>query len=203
MKASRGAPWLQVTRGSPERLRMRRAREFVSGGRGAGIEDASALGAVHRVTALASRTVTHSLLSPPPPLAVSGFVTCSLARWGSGAISGLGGRGRLTSDSDDSANKGNYHPDVQSILEAESSPLSLKRFSSRPLNHLAPGAGSPSSSNSSPRVSPGDTKANAMVAALRTRLGSARVASVPASLKTIILSVSNPALLCPSLWDEG
>ena len=67
MTASRGAPWLQVTRGSPERLRTRRALEFVSGGRGGGIEDASALGAVHRVTALASRTVTHPLLSPPSP----------------------------------------------------------------------------------------------------------------------------------------
>ena len=80
-----------------------------SGGRRGGIEGVSALGAGDHVTVLAAPKTTHPRL--PPPLAVSGGVTCLLAGWGSGAISGLGGgRCRTFGDSDDSADKDNNHP---------------------------------------------------------------------------------------------
>lgn len=89
--------------GAPEAA----TRAGESGGRRGGIGGVSALGARDHVTILAAPTSVHPLL--PPPLAVSSAVTCLLARWGSGAISGLGGgRCRTFGDSDDSADKDNH-----------------------------------------------------------------------------------------------
>lgn len=57
------------------------------------------------------RTGDHAPLFLPPPLAVNGGVTCLLAGWGSGAISGLGEGGVAHSVIvTDSADKDNNHP---------------------------------------------------------------------------------------------
>lgn len=94
MAASRGVPWLQVTRGSPERLRTRQARACVNPEVGAGERAPPASSS--RPT---NRIVPLSHPPPPPPspgLAVSFSVTCSLALQGSGAITGLGGGGDVS-----------------------------------------------------------------------------------------------------------
>lgn len=92
MAASRGAPWPQVTRGSPERLRTRRAPVGI---RRCKRRD----GGYARPRCGASRDRSRGPYRGAPPslpypqLAVSGSVTCLLARRGSGAITGLGGGG--------------------------------------------------------------------------------------------------------------
>ena len=93
MAATRGAPWLQVTRGSPERLRTRRQPVGIRRqmGRDRGYP---AVVAGNHVAVLAAPTRRPPSTLPYPQLAVSGSVTCLLARRGSGAIIGLGGAGR-------------------------------------------------------------------------------------------------------------
>lgn len=99
MAASRGAPWLLVTRGSLEHLRTRSApvcalREC---GRDGGCPPPSLLGITGEFS---PHRREHALFSPclpppqPPPwLAVTRGVTCLPARRSSGAITGLGEEG--------------------------------------------------------------------------------------------------------------
>lgn len=92
MAATRGAPWLQVTRGSPERLRTRRKPVGIQRqmGRDRGYV-CRRCGESHGSSRCTDGKAPSSL--PYPQLAVSGSVTFLLVRRGSGAITGLEGAG--------------------------------------------------------------------------------------------------------------
>lgn len=97
MAASRRAPGMRMTQGSPECLSTRRA--LVSVGRDR-VSPALVAGAWGRVLPLPRKEHAHflsPLAAPPNPapdlLAVSSSVTRSLKREGSGAITGLGREG--------------------------------------------------------------------------------------------------------------
>lgn len=95
MAASRRAPWMRMTQGSPECLSTRRALVSVGRDRVSPALVAGAQGRVLSPPPAPDQNVNSSLNLFPPPnpaparLAVSRRVTGSLAREGSGAITGL------------------------------------------------------------------------------------------------------------------
>lgn len=94
MAASRGAPWLQVTRGSPERLRTRRAPVGIRRQKKRDRGYANQRCGGSRDSSRCTEGKAFSPLPYPQP-AVSNSVTCLLARRGSGAITGLGRLGEV------------------------------------------------------------------------------------------------------------
>lgn len=144
MAASREVPWLQVTRGSPERLRTRRARACVNPEVGGGER------APRASSSCPTNRNTPSSHRPAPPPAPQPPAGCQLQRHLLTSAPGLwrnhwpwGRRGCLTfGHSDDSADNGNNYPvdsvDTrgQSKTVAEGSPLFLKCITSFP--HKSP-----------------------------------------------------------------